>query len=120
MKGEVDGKYQYDLDYSPKDPLIETWVFFVSVCQFTFQFLSLRQIEICIEHIERKMPPRRTPRRGSADVWEILRWYERLPAGLLKERNRPKLLKALRTALESFRAAGVDGPLAVYERDHAK
>ncbi len=55
MKGIIDGAYQYDFDYSAKDNLIEKKVIFVEVCNFTFSFFSLRQLEICIEYFSIKL-----------------------------------------------------------------
>jgi hypothetical protein len=56
MKGEIDGVYQFDVDLTPRDNLLVRWVYFVNVCQFEFQFLSLRQIEVCLEYFRKKIP----------------------------------------------------------------
>jgi len=104
MKGEIDGVYQFDVDITPRDNLLVRWVYFVNVCQFEFQFLSLRQIEVCLEYFRKKIPGSRRIYFGwlQGGRWEFLRWYERLPKGLRREPNRLKIVKALERALTIF------------------
>jgi hypothetical protein len=103
MKGEIDGLYQFDVDLTPRDNLLVRWVYFVNVCQFDFQFLSLRQIEVCLEYFRKKIPGSRRIKLGGPGIrWEFLRWYERLPKGLRSEPNRLKIVKALERALTTF------------------
>jgi hypothetical protein len=103
MKGAIDGVYQFDVDLTPRDNLLVRWVYFVNVCRFDFQFLSLRQLEVCLEYFRKKIPgSNRINFGGPGDRWEFLRWYERLPRGLRREPNRLKIVKALERALSTF------------------
>ena len=113
MKGEIDGVYQFDVDLTPRDNLLVRWVYFVNVCQFDFQFLSLRQLEVCVEYFRKKIPGSRRIYFGSwlpGDRWEFLRWYERLPKGLRREPNRLKIVKALERALTTFAMQAPNDP----------
>ena len=102
MKGECDGVYQCDCGLTPRDNLLVQWVYFVNVCQFDFQFLSLRQLEVCLEYFRKKFPGSSRISIGAADHWEVQRWFERLPKGLRREPNRLKIVKALERALTAF------------------
>ena len=104
MKGMVDGKYQVNLDLTAKDKLIQQHVIFVEVAQFTFQFLSLRQLEVCLEYFEQKIPGDSRIKGGlhGASHWEVQRWFERLPKGLHSDHKRPKIAKALQQAHKEF------------------
>ena len=44
---------------------------------------------------------------GSADHWEIQRWFEQLPMYLLEELKRVKVVKALERALKVAETEGV-------------
>ena len=104
MKGWVDDEYQLNLNFTAKDSLIQQHVIFVEVAQFTFSFLSLRQLEVCLEYFEKKIPggSRIEGGIGANDHWEVQRWFERLPKGLHSERKRPKIVSALRKAYAEF------------------
>jgi hypothetical protein len=102
MKGECDGVHQCDCGLTPRDNLLVQWVYFVNVCQFDFQFLSLRQLEVCLEYFRKKFPGSSRISIGAADHWEVQRWFERLPKGLRREPNRLKIVKALERALTAF------------------
>src|SRR5687767_5366192 len=75
MKGVLDGGYAYNLDETPRDRLIEKDVYLVEVCQFKFEFLSLRQLEIALEYFEKehKGSTRIVGGIGAADHWEVQR-----------------------------------------------
>lgn len=107
MKGVLDGQYSYNFDETPKDNLIEKSIYFVAVCQFTFHFLSLRQIEIALEYFEKEHrgSTRVEGGIGAADHWEVQRWFERLPKGMERKDRRNEVVNTLREALASFRAA---------------
>ncbi len=87
----------------PDLKLIPRWVYFVSVCSFTFEFHSIEQIEACLEYYTEKLHPssRRFDMWGG-DHWEFQRWFERLPMYLLEESKRQKVAKALTKALTEF------------------
>ncbi len=102
MKGECDGVRQCDCGLTPRDNLLVQWVYFVNVCQFDFQFLSLRQLEVCLEYFRKKIPGSSRVDIGAADHWEVQRWYERLPTGLRREPNRLKIVNALERASIAF------------------
>ena len=42
---------------APKDNLIEAWVYFVTECNFTFQFMCIDKISECIEYVSKKIHP---------------------------------------------------------------
>ena len=104
MKSVVDGEYQYNFDFSSDDNLLKTYVILVRVVQFTFIFLSLRQLEVCIEYFEQKVHGSTmiSGGIGAADHWEVQRWFERLPKGLTSDKKRPTILKALCSAKKEF------------------
>jgi hypothetical protein len=84
-------------------------VYFVRVCGFTFEFHSLRQLEVCLEFFSKKVRPSSMIRFSEADRkihwlhWVCQRWSERLPMQLLEERRRVRIVPALRQALAKFR-----------------
>jgi len=83
----------------PKGNLIESWVYFVDVCSFTFQFHSIEQIKECLEYFSQKTHP--SSRQSGCELehyWQ--RWFERLPQWLYEEAKRQKVVKALTMALE--------------------
>ena len=86
---------------SPQDNLIESWVYFVNVCSFTFQFQSLDQLEQCLRYFSQKIhPSSRLPDVELEHYWQ--RWYERLPIWLSEEPKRQKVIKALQKARDQF------------------
>ncbi|MCV6638445.1 hypothetical protein [Candidatus Albibeggiatoa sp. nov. NOAA] len=106
MYGIIDGQYQYNFDFSNSDNLRKQYVIHVEVVGFGFTFLSLRQLEICIQYFSQKirkssMIPSNSI--GVADYWEVQRWYDRLPKGMTNEHKRPKILKALNQAYQEFK-----------------
>lgn len=82
--------------------LTKQCVFFVRECSFTFQFISLEQIETMISHFEQKTHPSERDFNGLEHYWQ--KWYERLPSNLLKESKRTRILKALKKALKEFKS----------------
>ncbi|NQZ59834.1 MAG: hypothetical protein HRT88_20475 [Lentisphaeraceae bacterium] len=87
---------------APKDNLIEAWVYFVKECGFTFQFISLEQIEECIDYFSTKThPSTKEYNNGLEHYWQ--KWYERLPSGLTKNGKREKVLKTLTEAKEKIK-----------------
>ena len=88
---------------APKDSLIEAWAYFVEVCGFRFEFVSLDQLRECLDWFSQDHHgPNRNPDASSEHYWQ--RWYERLPKGLLAEPKRQKVIKALQHALSEFDA----------------
>jgi hypothetical protein len=75
----------------------------VSVCSFTFRFVSTDEIREYIAFFEKKThPSSRLPipeGAGAFTHWHSQRWYERLPMYLQEEPKKEKVLKALRKAL---------------------
>ena len=106
MKGALDGQYTCNLDEPPRDRLTEKTVYFVEACQFTFEFLSLRQLEVALEYFEQEHrgSTRIVGGIGAADHWEVQRWFERLPKRMERKERRGEVAEALRRALASFRA----------------
>lgn len=83
-------------------------VYFVRACGFTFEFHSLKQLEVCLEFFSQKVRPSSMIRFSESDRrihwlhWVCQRWFERLPMQLLEERRRIRIVPALMTALEQF------------------
>jgi hypothetical protein len=87
---------------------VPTWVYFVRVCSFTFEFHSIAQINDCLEYYSHKLRPSSRLEIGSSDHWEVQRWFERLPMYLAEEPKRKRVVRALTSALEQF---GADSPV---------
>ena len=85
-----------------RDNLLEACAYFVQVCDFTFEFVSVSQILECRDHFAVRIHPSgkwKTPPPGTH--WNHP-WYERLPMWLFEESKRQKVLKALGRALDEF------------------
>ena len=91
-------------DHDRAPTLLQRQVYFVRVCSFTFQFHSIQQIQACLDYYARKIQPSSRLDIGSADTWECLRWFERLPLFLREEPKRQRVVKALTAALEQFQS----------------
>lgn len=104
MKGMLAGVYTFDFDETPDDKLVPMTVYFVRTGGFTFQFLTLRQLDIAQSYF--CLPKRESSRIkggiGSADHWEVQRWFERLPKGLERKTRRAEIAKTLQNALRDF------------------
>jgi hypothetical protein len=76
--------------------------YFVEVAGFTFQFLGLSQLRVALEHY--RLPPKGSTRAFSidGDHWEFQSWQTRLPAKLMRRSHRPRVVRALESALEAF------------------
>ncbi|MDE3895987.1 MULTISPECIES: hypothetical protein [Vibrio] len=84
-----------------RDNLLEQWVYFVNVCGFTFQFVSIEQIIECKAYFVQKVhPSTRDSHPPSEHFWHP--WYCKLPKGLNKTSNRKRVLKALDCALQKW------------------
>lgn len=71
----------------------------VNVASFTFQFISRRQVEDCLNYYQRTTHPSSRLPVGAMDHWEAQRWFERLPMYLLEAPKKTKVVKALKQAL---------------------
>jgi hypothetical protein len=92
-----------------KAPTLQQYpVYFVRVCNFTFEFHSLEQLKACLAFFSRKVRPSSMIKLSEADRrmtwlhWKCQRWFERLPMQLLEERRRVRIAPALKEALEKF------------------
>lgn len=92
----------HTFETTPHLKLAPAWVYFVSVCSFTFTFRSLDQIRACLEFYNRKVLDGSRIDKGAADHWEVQTWYQRLPLYLREEPKRQKVIKALSRALAEF------------------
>jgi len=87
----------------PRDNLVGHWVYFVSVCSFTFQFQSLQQLEECLAFFSQKVRPSSMVSNITLEhYWQS--WEQRLPQWLFKEAKRQKVVKALQGALREFQS----------------
>lgn len=76
-------------------------MYFVTVAGFTFQFVSLGQLEECLNWFRQRIHPgSRLPDVTLEHYWQ--RWHERLPKGLTKEPKRQKIVAALENAISDF------------------
>ena len=80
--------------------LIPKNVLLVSVASFTFQFFTAQQLRDCLAYFNCKTRPSSRLAIGSADHWEVQRWFERLPMYLLEGPKRRKVIGALSEALK--------------------
>lgn len=77
------------------------WVYFVTECSFTFQFVSLEQLKTAKAYFSLKVhPSTRRFHDGLEHYWQS--WSERLPAGLIRGSKRERILKALEKAFQEF------------------
>ena len=102
MPDIIGERYPSDGGHRADGGLLPEHVIFVRVARFTFLFLSLEQLRACLAYFERKLHPSSRLPIGGADHWEVQRWFDRLPRGLMNEHKRPKVVNALRTALEEY------------------
>ncbi len=95
-------------DASQDEKLDPHSVYFVRTCCFKFEFHSLDQLKACLDHFSRKIQPtsrirkKDLPKYGG-DHSEVQRWFERLPMKLMDNHRRPRVVAALRSALEDFK-----------------
>ncbi|KZZ44150.1 hypothetical protein A3759_12310 [Thalassolituus sp. HI0120] len=84
-----------------RDNLIEKWVYFADVCNFTFQFASIDQVQECKEYFSKSVHP--STREEGHDLehyWHP--WYSKLPKGINKGVKREKVIKALNNILSKW------------------
>jgi hypothetical protein len=82
-------------------------VYFAQVEGFTFEFHSVDQVRACLDFYRRKISPSSrvsSSEIGSADHWEMQRWFERLPGELRRDSKRTRVVAALEQAVESMAA----------------
>ena len=83
------------------DNLIEKWVYFADVCNFTFQFSSIEQVIECREYFSRAVhPSTRESGHELEHYWHP--WYSRLPKGLTKDAKREKVLSVLNKIIDKW------------------
>lgn len=83
----------------PHGSLRKCWVYFADVAGFTFEFMSLDQVRESLAYFEQRLHPSSREDIGSADHWEVQRWYERIPGHLKSDRDRPEVLRTLKKIL---------------------
>jgi hypothetical protein len=67
--------------------LVPKNVLMVSVASFTFRFFNGQQLRDCLAYYEHQTHPTSRLSVGSADHWEVERWFERLPMFRSEERR---------------------------------
>ena len=88
------------IPYFPKPG--SEWVYFVRVCGFEFQFVSLEQVQEAIRYFSKKIQPStKAYNNGLEHYWQ--QWYERLPKGFQGGTKRKRILMALIEANLTFR-----------------
>ncbi len=83
-------------------------VYIVRECGFTFEFHNIEQVESCRDYYNQKIRPstiipEKELFKYGGDQSETQRWFEKMPKKLNNNHNRPKVLKALNKAMESFK-----------------
>lgn len=83
-------------------------VYFVRECGFSFEFHNIEQVESCRDYYNKKIRPSTIITKGELNLYggdqtETQRWFEKMPKKLNNNHNRPKILKALNKAIESFK-----------------
>jgi len=81
--------------------LIEKWVYFANVCNFTFQFNGIEQVRTCKAFFEETIHP---STRGEHPPFEHYwqEWYCKLPRGINSKSNSLKVKKALDEILSKW------------------
>lgn len=87
---------------------INKWIYYVYVCRFTFIFFSLTDIPEYIKHYSTKVLPTRCLRLPHSNHDMRQRRFNRLPLYLRTNSKRPRVVKALQSALEDFQKQGSD------------
>jgi hypothetical protein len=84
------------------------WSYYVTVCGFTFEFWVVEQIEEALRYFSQKIPA--SPQSPIGDPgflesyrYEMKAWFERLSAGLLSQKSKDCIVKALSKEIERFR-----------------
>jgi len=80
----------------------------VRVCQFTFVFHSLCQLEMCLQYYAKEHhPTSKQPFDANAtyDHEEAQLWFDRLPQYLLEKPKRTKVVAALQQGVEQYAKA---------------
>lgn len=84
-----------------RDNLIEKWVYFADVCNFTFQFASLSQEQGCKMYFSKSVhPSTKEDGHNLEHYWHS--WYSKLPKGINKAVKREKVIKALDQILDNW------------------
>ncbi len=84
-----------------RDNLVQKWVYLADVCNFTFQFASIEQVEECVAYFEQKTHPSTIGDHPPYEhYWHP--WYCKLPKGITKGANKEKVLKALKQILTQW------------------
>jgi len=85
------------------------WIYYVTVCRFTFTFFSIEMIRDYIDYYSRKILPTSRFHNSSpfsngpaASVGDGQSRFERLPGKFRKESKRIKVKEALKKALVEF------------------
>ncbi len=85
-----------------RDNLIDKWVYFVDVCNFTFQFESLEQVKEAKSYFEEKIHKSNRSLYHPPHEHHWHPWFCKLPKGITKESKKAKVIKALNQALEKW------------------
>lgn len=74
--------------------------------KFRLEFLSLLQLEAAIEYF--KNPNTGSTRLNSSggDHWEFQQWHCKLPSSINNKHHRPKILQALKSAMNKYSNEG--------------
>lgn len=81
---------------------INKWIYYVYVCRFTFAFFSLESIPYYIRYYSTKILPSRILDTPHINHGMRQTLYSRLPMYLRDDSKRPRVVKALQSALADF------------------
>ncbi len=81
---------------------VNEWIYYVSVCRFTFAFFSTEEIPAYIRYYSLKILPSRTKRPHDTGHKSRQSRFNRLPLYLRQESKRLRVVKALEKAYADF------------------
>jgi hypothetical protein len=99
-KDQMDSLVHVQYATDPHASIRTHWIYFAEIAGFTFEFMSLDQVRECLAHFEQRLHPSSRLDIGSADSWEVQRWYERIPGHLQSDRDRSDIVRVLSALLQ--------------------
>lgn len=84
------------------DNLVPQFAYFVRVCDFTFEFVSIEEMEQYLDYYSIKILPSSRKEIFEPEKGEWQSKFERLPLYLREESKRLKVVRALKTAIQDY------------------
>lgn len=99
MSNQVEGGMPIE---ASRDNLIEKWVYFAEVKDFVFQLASLQQVRECKAYFVQKIHPSTMNANHNPHEHYWHPWYAKLPKGMVGEKQRHKVVKAMDAILAKW------------------